>query len=223
MRGEGAADRAPRHRDALVAEAKERLSPSAIEPLIKSQSYAQVWEAVLAVLSHTDLVPAAQLKKPKGAKDDAMKGLALAVRELLHGTAPYDQRFEGFLSAFTPVYGEAARWELATAVIAVYAPNEHVCVHPAAFKQQVKVMGGRGSAPARASTAGYTRFLSVARLVYNKLREQNQEPRDLLDVYDFIRLTAGPATKPRVVAKARPKAAAAAPAAESDDSDDSDD
>jgi hypothetical protein len=220
MRGEGVADRAPKHRDALVAEAKERLTPQALEPLFKAQSYAQVWDTVLNVLSHTDLVPAAQLKKPKGMKEDGMKALALAVRELLHGTAPHDQRFDGFLAAFLPVYGEAARWELATAVAAVYSPNENVCVHPAAFKQQVKVMGGRGSAPARATSAGYTRFLSVARLVANKLKEQNQEPRDLLDVYDFIRLTAGPATKARVPAKTRVKAAAAPAAA--DDSDDSD-
>jgi hypothetical protein len=122
-----------------------------------------------------------------------------------------------------PVYGEAARWELATAVAAVYSPNENVCVHPAAFKQQVKVMGGRGSAPARATSAAYTRFLSVARLVANKLKEQNQEPRDLLDVYDFIRLTAGPATKARVPAKTRVKAAAAAPADDSDSDSDSED
>jgi hypothetical protein len=152
-----------------------------------------------------------------------MKALALAVRELLHGTAPHDQRFDGFLTAFLPVYGEAARWELATAVAAVYSPNENVCVHPAAFKQQVKVMGGRGSAPARATSAAYTRFLSVARLVANKLKEQNQEPRDLLDVYDFIRLTAGPATKARVPAKTRVKAAAAAPADDSDSDSDSED
>jgi hypothetical protein len=223
MRGEGAADRAPRHRDALVAEARERLSPAGLDPLLKSQSFAQVWEAVLSVLSHTDLVPAAQLKKPKGMKEDGMRPLALAVKELLHGVAPYDQRFDAFLTAFLPVYGEAARWELATAVAAVYSPNEHVCVHPAAFKQQVKVMGGRGSAPTRATSAGYTRFLSVARLVSNKLKEQNQEPRDLLDVYDFIRLTSGPATKARVPAKAaRPKSASAAPAA-SEDSDSDDD
>ena len=221
MRGEGAAARAPRHRDALVAEAKERLSPAGIDPLLKAQNFAGVWEAVLSVLSHTDLVPAAQLKKPKGMKEDGMRPLALAVKELLHGVAPYDQRFDAFLAAFLPVYGEAARWELATAVIAVYSPNEHVCVHPAAFKQQVKVMGGRGSAPTRATSAGYTRFLSVARLVSNKLKEQNQEPRDLLDVYDFIRLTAGPAKAARVPAKAaRPKASAAPAASEDSDSDD---
>ena len=223
VRGEGAEERAPRHRDALTKEAKERLSPSAIDPLIKAQTYGQVWDAVLTVLSHTDLVPAAQLKKPRGMKDEAMKALALSVKELLHGAAAYDQRFDGFLSAFNGAYGEGARWELATAVIAVYAPNEHICVHPAAFKQQVKVMGGRGSAPARASAAGYTRFLSVARLVFNKLREQNQEPRDLLDVYDFIRLTSGAAPKGRVVAKARPKGAAPAAAAKEDSDSDSDD
>jgi hypothetical protein len=218
MRGEGATDRAPRHRDALAAEALERLSLVALDALIKSQSFAGVWDGVLTVLSHTDLVPAAQLKKPKGMKDEGMRGLALATRELLHGKTPYDQRFDAFLAAFLVVYGEAARWEIATAVSAVLNPTEHICVHPAAFKQQVKVMGGRGSAPARATSAGYTRFLSVARLVSNKLKEQNQTPRDLFDVYDFIRLTAGPAAKPRVPAKP-PRAKASAAPPERDDSD----
>jgi hypothetical protein len=210
VRGEGAVTRAPKHRVALIEEAKERLSPAALDPLIKSQSFAQVWEAVLSVLSHTDLVPAAQLKKPKGMKDDAVRGLALAVKELLHGRAPIEQRFDGFLAAFATAYGEAARWELATAVAAVYSPGEYVCVHPAAFKQQVKVMGGRGSAPARATSANYTRFLSVAKLVASKLTEQNQAPRDMLDVYDFIRATAVSAAKARVPAKGRAKAPAAA-------------
>jgi len=171
----------------------------------------------------TDLVPAAQLKKPKGAKEEAMRALALAVKELLHGAAAYEQRFDAFLAAFVPVYGEAARWELATAVIAVYSPNEHVCVQPAAFKQQVKVMGGRGSAPARATSAAYTRFLSVARLVSNKLREQNQEPRDLLDVCDFIRLTSGPAKPARLPAKPVRSKPSVAPAASDEADDDGDD
>ena len=222
MRGEGVADRVPRHRDALVREAQEKLSPAAVEALIKSQSFAQVWDAVLSVLSHTDLVPAAQLKKPKGLKDEGMRGLALAVRELLHGKAPHDQRFDAFLAAFAAAYGEAARWEIATAPLAVYSPGDSVTIHPAAFKAQVKVMGGRGSAPARATSAAYTRFLSVARLVSNKLKEQNQEPRDMLDVYDFIKLTSGSGPKPRVPAKPARVKASAAPEADDSESDSDD-
>ncbi len=216
-RGEGVEARAPKHRDALGKEAQEKLSPAALDALVKGQNFAQVWDTVLSVLSHTDLVPAAQLKKPKGLKEEGMRGLALAVRELLHGKTPYEQRFDAFLTAFAAVYGEQARWELATGPSAVYNSADQICVHPTAFKQQVKVMGGRGSAPARATSAAYTRFLSVARLVSNKLKEQNQEPRDMFDVYDFIKMTSGPGPKPRVPAKAaRPKAAAAP---EADDSD----
>jgi len=222
VRGEGAPQRAPRHRDALTREAQEQLSASALDALIKSQSFTQLWDLALSFLSHTDLVPAAQLKKPKSAKSDTLKNLALALRELLHGKGAYEPRFDAFLAALISVYGEAPHWEIATALSAAVHPADHVCVHPAAFRQQLKAMGGRGTALTRATSAGYTRFLSIARLVSNKLIEQGQTPRDLFDVYDFIRLTLGPATKVRVT---KPKARAkskAAPEAESESESESD-
>lgn len=222
IRGEGAPQRAPRHRDALTKEAPEQLAPAALDALIKAQSFSQVWDLVTGVLSRTDLVPAVQLKKPKSTNSDSLRGLALAVRELLHGKSAYELRFDGFLSALSSVYGEAPHWEIATALSAAVHPNEHVCVQPAAFRQQLKAMGGRGSALTRATSAGYTRFLSIAKLVSNKLQEQGQAPRDLFDVYDFIRLTLGPAAKVRVAKpKAKPKGKAAA-AKESESESESD-
>jgi hypothetical protein len=195
VRGEGEATRTPRHRDALIREAHEQLSASALDALLKSQSYSQVWELVTTVLGHSDLVPASQLKKPKAANAEHVRGLALAVRELLHGTGPYEQRFDGYLNALLPVFGEAPRWELATALSAAFLPKEHICVLPTAFRHQLKVMGSRGVIPARATREAYMRFLTVARLVSNKLAEYGAPPRDLFDVYDFIRVTLGPASK----------------------------
>jgi hypothetical protein len=69
-------------------------------------------------------------------------------------------------------------------------------------------MGARGSAPARATAAAYTRFLSVARMVSDKLSEQGQPPRDLFDVGEFIRLTLGTPAKTKAKSvKARAKSA----------------
>jgi len=203
-RGEPAAPRAPRHRDALIRDAQEQLSAAALDALIKAQKFDQIWTSVSAVLSQTDLVPAAQLKLPKSVDSGHRRGLALAVRELLHGTGAYEQRLDAYLAALALVTGEAPRWEIATALSAAFNPTQHISVHPTAFKKQLKVMGARGSAPARATSAGYVRFLSVARLVSDKLKEQEQPPRDLFDVYDFICLSLGPAGKTKAPsAKAR--------------------
>jgi hypothetical protein len=57
------------------------------------------------------------------------------------------------------------------------------------------VMGSRGAIPARATSAGYTRLLSIARLAAKRLAEYGPPPRDLFDVYDFIRVTFSSATK----------------------------
>src|SRR4029079_15593318 len=83
IRGEGVAARVARHRDALIRDAQEQLSSVALDALIKAQNYAQIWNLVTAVMSHTDLIPAAQLKKAKSAPHDGLRNVALAVRELL--------------------------------------------------------------------------------------------------------------------------------------------
>jgi hypothetical protein len=195
IRGEGMEPRFRRHRAALILEAQEQLSLSALDALAKTQSFAQIWELIITVLSHSDLVPAAQLKMIKSPKNEHLRGLVLATRELLHGKGPYEQRFDAYLSELSQATGEAPRWEIATALSAALHPTEHVCVHPATFRQQLKVMGSHRAIPAAATSAGYTRFLTIARLVSTKLLEYGSPPRDLLDVYDFIRFTLGPATR----------------------------
>ncbi len=205
VRGEGAERRLPGHRAAMILEAKEQLSQAALDALLSSHSYGQIWEQIVALLGRTDLVPAAQLKKPKAADHEQQRNLALAARELLYGGAAYEQRFDRYVAALAAL-GEPARWEMATALSALVHPTQHICVHPAAFRLQVKATGSRGSSPARPSAAGYTRMLAVARFIFTKLTEQGQTPRDLFDVHDFIRLTLAPA--PKMAAKTQSKLAA---------------
>jgi hypothetical protein len=195
IRGEGMETRFRRHRNALIREAQEQLSLPALDALAKTQSSAQIWELVTTILGHSDLVPAVQLKMPKSADSEHLRGLVLATRELLHGKAPYEQRFDAYISGLSLVIGEAPRWELATALSAAFHPTEHVCVHPSTFRQQLKVMGSHRASPARATSAGYARLLATARQVSTKLTEYGPPPRDLLDVYDFIRFTLGPAAR----------------------------
>jgi hypothetical protein len=195
IRGEGAEQRLPGHRAPSILEAQEQLSKTALDALLSSHSYGQLWELVITSLSRTDLVPAIQLKKPKLADQEQQRGLAVAVRELLHGAGAYEPRFDRYVAALATL-GEPPRWEMATALSALVHPAQHVCVHPVAFRLQLKATGSRGTSPARPSSAAYNRMLAVTRFVSSKLIEQSQPPRDLLDVYDFVRVTLAPPAKP---------------------------
>jgi hypothetical protein len=195
IRGEGAEQRSPRHRSSLVNVAQEQLSVSTLDALIASQQYEQVYELIVSVLAHTDLVPSAQLKKSKTANRDRQRDLANSARELLYGTQPYAQRFDRYVAALAAYSGEPTRWEMATALSAVVHPAEHICIHPINFRLQLKAAGSRETIATRPNCAAYTRLLAVARVVARKLSDQNELPRDLLDIHDFIRLTLKPAPK----------------------------
>jgi hypothetical protein len=196
IRGEGGKSRSSRHRAALIAEAQEQLSPQKFETLLASQHYGQVWEMIVSVLNHSDLVPKAQLKQPKISRGEQQRELALAARDLLHATGAYEKRFDRFVSALAAHCGESVRWEIATAISAIVHPAEHVCVHPTVFRQQFKIIGSPGQLPAAKPTgAGYMRVLAATRTVGAKLAEQGEVARDLLDLHDFIRNTLKPTPK----------------------------
>src|SRR5688572_19939529 len=191
-------------RAVAIRNAQERLGPKELDSLLGSQNAAGVWREAHAIIASSGLVPASQLalKEPSG---EHSRDLATAIRELLHGTGPYDKRFDRFVATFTTAFGTAPAWEIATSLSALFQPLDHVCVDPSTFKKQVKEASSQRSVTARAASTGYATFLSVARLIANKLAEQGEVPRDLMDVRDFILFTLKPTPKARV----RPKVVAA--------------
>lgn len=217
VRGEGAEQRLLQHRSVLLQEAQAELSAAALDALMASQQYEELWDLVIAVFGRTDLVPSAQLKKPKSPNYERQRDLAAAVRELLYGKAPYVQRFDRYLAALGAYLGEPARWEIATALSAIVHPSEHVTIQPSVFRLQLKAAGSKEPAAARPTSGAYKRLLAVTRIIAKKLADQQDAPRDLLDVYDFIRVTMKPAPKVRVaVPKSAAKHAARASADEED-------
>jgi hypothetical protein len=216
VRGEGAEQRTLRHRTALVQEAQEQLSAAVLDSLVASQRYEQLWDLVVGVLGRTDLVPTVQLKKPKSVSPERLRDLAVAIRELLYGKSPFEQRFDRYVATQAAYSGEPTRWELATALSAVVYPTEHMCIHPTVFRLQLKAAGSRETGAAQPSSAGYTRRLALTRVIAKKLAEQGEVPRDLLDVHDFIRITLKAAPKTRV-ATAKSSTKSVIPAAAEDD------
>jgi hypothetical protein len=200
VRGGGGGSSSLGNRQSVVRDAQEQLEAKALDSLLSGHHYADVWERVAGLLSRAHLVPPAQLKL-KVPSGEPLRTFALAIRDLLHGTQPYDKRFDRFVTAFEAAFGSAPGWELATSLSALVHPIDHVCIEPTFFKKQLKLVAAKRAVTPRPSSAGYASFLSVARLVANKLAEQGEVPRDLWDVRDFIVFTLKPVSK----AKAPPK------------------
>jgi hypothetical protein len=205
VRGQGG-KRAFGQRQATLQQAQATLSQTALDAAIEAGRFAEPWEALTALVASTDLVPAAQIKR-KPAAGEPLRNLSLRLREMLHGEGPYEQRFDRWVTALTLAFGEAPRWELATAPTGLFHPREHVCVEATAFKKQLKACGGRAAASPQPTSSGYASFLSIARLVANQLASHGEVPRDLLDVRDFIVISLKPVAKsPSTTAKAPKKA-----------------
>jgi hypothetical protein len=181
-------------RQAILQKAQTVLSRAAIDAAIEAGRHVEVWDALVSVLTSTDLVPAAQLKRAPAA-GEPQRNVAVRVRELLHGEGNYDQRFDRWVTALTLGMGEAPRWELATAPSGVFHPREHLCVEGTAFRKQLKACGGRAAPGLQPTSSGYASFLSVARLLANQLASHGEVPRDLLDVRDFVVVSLKPVPK----------------------------
>jgi hypothetical protein len=217
IRGENEQQRATRHRQPVLDEARELLSRKAFDSQLGKQHHAPtMWEQLIAILRRTDLVPGAQLES-NPLSPELMRALNVALGSLLHGTGAYEPRFDRYLAALTAAFGQTPEWELATAPSAIVHPKEHVCVEPTSFRKQLKLNGYKRSVMLPPSSAAYKTFLNGARFVANKLAEHHELSRDMLDVRDFIVLTVRPPSKARAV-----RAKAKAPAKMNVDSIDSD-
>jgi hypothetical protein len=194
QRGVGAKKRLPKHRDPALSAAARDLSASAIRTAIASGKAGAVIEAVQNTLRRTDLVPSAELAilDPASARATTFAEALLAV---LHGDGGFVTRFDAFLYESEASFGARPGWQLATALPALIHPADHFCVRAGSFREQAKSMAPRLALERVPNGSAYMRCLGVAKLVATKLTESAEKPRDLMDVYDFIRVTTRPAAK----------------------------
>lgn len=209
-----AEQRAARAREAVLPEAKSLLSLAALDAQLKAQQFEALWTSVAKVLKSSEWVPADQLKLTG---DMGLGLLAGSVRELLYGSATLEQRVDRFVLAYETAFRRPPRWETATALLALMFPEEYVLVDLASFRKQLKALGSKGPLPQRPTGAGYSRCVNSARIVFTKITENGERPRDLLDIHDFIRFTLKPAPPAPRAKTAKAKKAPAAAKVEADD------
>jgi hypothetical protein len=145
-----------------------------------------VWSQAVALLDESGLV--SEELGPTSISDQ-QRQLGEGVRELLHGTGHYEQRFDRFVSRLESVFDKPPSWEAASALPALFSPLRQVYVEPISFRKQLKALARPSALSARPTGAAYLRCLGMARSLASMLAAQGEVPKDLLEVHDFIRAT----------------------------------
>ncbi len=198
-----------RHLDSSIARAQELLGKQRLETLLGAGQFADVHSAAIATLRGSTLVTPQARSGLEALPPEGIERFALSLRDVLHGETPYAHRFAGFVAALTPVGADYPHWSMATALPALVDPVNHICVKPGALRKQALWMAPQLRYE-RVPTAGlYERFRKMCRDVEGRLREAGHEPRDLIDVREFIWVTLRPKAA-TLLAEARLKVEATA-------------
>lgn len=175
-----------RHREPVMQRTREALSKQRCEELIASDRHAELVESVTSILADTSLVALKHVRPLQRLDERETREFAEAVNHLLHGDGPFDPRFQKYLRIMGHIYGDRPSWRVATALPALWDPQEQVCVRRSAFVRQAASIAPLARYSRKARTSSYKNFRRVAFVVRERLQEQGFEPRDLLDVHDFI-------------------------------------
>ncbi len=175
-----------RHRGPISTEAKEVLSAARCKEARSSGEYAGLSETVADLLARTNLVPISYAKALRGLDPDEKARYGESVDALLHGEGGYEERFRAYLATQRTLFKTRPAWRPATAVAGLVQADEHVIVRRSAFLRQAGSVAPGARYSPRATSRSYLNFLRVANGTRERLSAAGHEPRDLLDVHDFI-------------------------------------
>lgn len=192
VRGEGAARALKKHRAPALARAADMLSREALEAAVEAGEFDKVLTDAILIAKGTSLVPASKdLAVLKELEGDGAEAFARALLDLLYGEEPYGQRF----SRFVALLGAGAGWVMCTLFPGLVYPDEHVIIRPSSFRQQAQWMAPRLRNATEPTANSYARFQNMAQRVLVELKEAKAEPRDFVDVHDFIWTTMRPSAR----------------------------
>lgn len=175
-----------RHRGPIAEEAREALSRTRCEEALTSNGHEELADIIADLLARTDLAPISHAKALKGLDPDEKKRYAEAAVQLLHGEGNGDEHFKGYVDTLRVLFDERPNWRVATVLPGLFDPHSHVVVRRSAFVRQAGSIAPTARYSRRATATSYRNFLRVAAGTRTQLATAGYEPRDLLDVHDFI-------------------------------------
>lgn len=175
-----------RHRDPVVKETQESLAEDRCQEAVASGQHEDLAEAIADILASTDLVPISHAKSLRGLDPEEQRIYVESVVDLLHGDREYEERFKDYLNTLQELFEERPSWRIATALPGLMYPQTQTVVRRSAFIRQAGSIAPTARYSKRAKVAAYRNFRRVALGTRERLSAAGHEPRDLLDVYDFV-------------------------------------
>ena len=177
-----------RHRDPAVERAQELLSQESCRQAIDSDRQGHLSGSILELLSNTDLVPLSQVKRLRGMEPEEKNRFVESLDFLLYGDDAFGPRFKRWVKTLEDLGGRAS-WRFATALPALVFPDDHVCVRRSSFMRQAANIAPTARYSRKPKRRSYRNFRRVARAARKRLNGAGHEPRDLLDIHDFVWVT----------------------------------
>jgi hypothetical protein len=194
-RGTAGGRRAKGHMEPAFAEAQAALAADVLDQALAANRASSIVDTAAKVLEHTSLLTDQQLRRWREMSFVQQAQLGRALRDLLHGTEPYELRFERFVAGMTQRRGPAPTWQLATALPALFWPDQHICVRETTFREQAKWTAPRLIVTKTPGGVLYLRLADMARSVQTALDRAGHAPRDLMDVHLFMVMTLMPSAR----------------------------
>ncbi len=197
-RGDGRKRPLKRHRDALVAGAAA-LEKRALAQRIGAMDFAGVHAAAVELVSATDLVTVAERKRFADIGPEHHEAFAITLRALLHGTSGLPGRFDAFVRMLEAAMGHTPTWALATLLPGCVHHGRAVVVREKVLALQAVWMAPGLALSERPMGLLYERLVEMAEGVRANLEDAGLEPRDMLDVTDFMWETLRPKAQARIL------------------------
>ncbi len=195
IRGEGRPRPRKQDRQPAIDLARQSFSEERMSTLIAAGDTATLIKDFEHLLSRTNLVSPSKDVAPLAELEPAARPQVIdALYGILWRDGAIADRFKVWLDALatTP---EGPSWRLLTAPLMLVHPDQHVCVHPTAFRQQAKWFHPYDTWKAAPSGQRYAEMVELAHRIGADLTEKGLHPRDLVDVYEFVTRTLRPAAK----------------------------
>lgn len=198
-RGRREGRRLKRHREGAIAEAQELLSAQALDDVIAGQKWRELQKGLASILATTDLVSRANVEPFR--RGVAGEPFVVALRDALWGEGDFDTRFTELCRQMSMLWSRVP-WTMATALLALVHPKDHICVKPSVFVKQADCSPITVRPSKQPTPRAYAAYLEMARQLRTLLSDTGLPPHDLWDIHDFIWVTQRPAAAD-VLAKVR--------------------
>ena len=185
VRGDGSGRDLKRHRDPSIELAQKELSAESLEARLSAGDYTGIRDALAEVMKSTDLVPVRDAKKIESIGDDRAQELAEALKEVLHGAAPFESRFTRWVGVLSDLAGKPT-WPMVTAPLMLVHPEEHVCVRPTVFRRQAKRLAPDLKYKAKPTAQLYERFRTMSSVLATRLEQAGMPVKDMVDIYELV-------------------------------------